>query len=68
MDEKAGRRVAIGRNIVVVGTLGVLEKADAEGLIRDLPGLLDRLEETSFRLSKRLKEAVLQRHRGRRKA
>ncbi len=33
MDEKAGRRVAEGRGISVIGTLGVLRLAKGEGLI-----------------------------------
>lgn len=65
MDERAGRRVAIRRQIVVIGTLGILDKADAEGLIGDFPGLLERLEESSFYISASLRDTLLKRYRTR---
>lgn len=63
MDERAGRRAAEARNLTVVGTLGVLEKADRDGLIRDFPDLLERLDATSFYMSRELKHMLLERHR-----
>jgi predicted nucleic acid-binding protein len=66
MDEKAGRLIATRRHLSVIGTLGILEKADAEGLVSDFPALLDKLEETSFYISGELREALLRRHRERR--
>jgi predicted nucleic acid-binding protein len=65
MDEKAGRGVAIRRQLTVIGTLGILDKADEEGLIDDFPRLLERLEEKSFRVSTQLRDALLGRHRER---
>jgi predicted nucleic acid-binding protein len=65
IDEKAGRREAVRHNLTVIGTLGVLEKADAEGMVTDFPMVIARLEQTSFYMDRRLKEAVLQRHQAR---
>lgn len=67
MDEKAGRRIALRRGVPVIGTLGVLEKADAEGMLGDFSSLLDRLEETSFYIRAELREALLRRHRERKR-
>jgi predicted nucleic acid-binding protein len=66
IDEKAGRRAARDRNIVVVGTIGVLEKADSEGLLSDFPADVRRLRATSFYMSLELEEALLRRHHKRR--
>ena len=65
MDERAGRRAAEERQLTVVGTLGVLEKADERGLIDDFPTTLGRLDETSFYMSRELKRTLLERHRSR---
>jgi predicted nucleic acid-binding protein len=66
IDERAGRRAAQDRNLAVVGTIGVLNKADAEGVLPDLPGVLVKLRKTSFYLSSELEETLLRRHRERR--
>lgn len=47
IDERDGRRAARRRAIAVIGTLGVLERAAAGGLI-DLPSALAKLQATSF--------------------
>jgi predicted nucleic acid-binding protein len=47
IDERDGRRAARRRTLAVIGTLGVLEKAAAAGLI-DLPTALAKLQSTSF--------------------
>ena len=65
IDEKAGRQAAIRRQLSVIGTIGVLEKADEEGLLTDLSELLDRLGRTTFYMSHELREALLRRHRER---
>jgi predicted nucleic acid-binding protein len=66
IDERAGRRAAKDRHLSVVGTIGVLEKADSEGLVSDFPGVIVRLRSTSFYLSPHLEDALLRRHRERR--
>ena len=67
IDERAGREYALDLNLPVTGTLGLLEQADVEGLISDLPVTLTELKASGFFVSGRLMDAVLQRWRERRK-
>lgn len=60
MDERDGVKLARGRGLVVVGTLGVLDRAAGEGII-DLPAVLTRLEATTFRAAPSLFAALLER-------
>lgn len=60
MDERGGRRVARGRGLIVLGTIGVLETAAIRGLI-DLPSVLAQLQATTFYASQRLYDEVLAR-------
>ncbi|MGB9180492.1 MAG: hypothetical protein WCB68_14765 [Pyrinomonadaceae bacterium] len=59
MDDKDGRFEATRRNLAVVGTLGVLDKA-AEREMLDLPEVLARLGQTSFRASTELINSLLE--------
>jgi predicted nucleic acid-binding protein len=43
MDDRAGRRVARGRGLTVVGTLTVLLRAKAAGLIPAVGPIMDRM-------------------------
>jgi predicted nucleic acid-binding protein len=61
MDESEGRREAMRRNLRVTGTVAVLEAAARLGLI-DFRAALQRLDQTSFRLSASLRQAFLQRN------
>ena len=67
MDDRDGRRLALRLGLPVSGTLGVLERAEVQGLITDLPMVLEQLEASGFYLSDRLREAMLERHRLRHK-
>ena len=67
IDEADGRTFALGLGLPVTGTLGLLERADVLGLLADLPATLAQLEASGFYLSARLREAVVARHRRRRK-
>jgi predicted nucleic acid-binding protein len=60
IDDSDGRRAAQKRGIVVVGTLGVLERAAQRSLL-DLPTVVRRLEVLEFRISPRLIEESLRR-------
>jgi len=62
LDERRGREFAAGRGLPVTGTLGVLERADLTGLIRDFPATIERLRASGFYLSDRLQESLLDRH------
>lgn len=53
MDDMTARREAERRGLSVIGTLGVLREAAAEGLI-DLRTSLERLSNTSFHISPEL--------------
>lgn len=59
MDEKRGRQVARHQGIPVVGVLGVLLQAKREGHIGELKSMVLRLQDSGYRLSEGLVEAVL---------
>jgi predicted nucleic acid-binding protein len=59
MDERAGVREALRRNLRVIGTLGVLDEAAERGLL-NLPEALERLERTCFRAPPTLLRALLE--------
>jgi len=61
IDERDGRRAAQRLGIRVIGTMRVLADAAEAGLC-NLEDALDRLQQTSFRLSSRLKKAILDAH------
>jgi predicted nucleic acid-binding protein len=59
IDDKDGRLEAMRRNLSIVGTLGVLDKAAERGLL-DLPETLARLQQTTFRVHTELITAMLE--------
>ena len=66
IDEQIGRAIAMSRNLPVSGTLGVLERADKMGYIRDFPNVLQSLKASGFFVSNLLEGQLLERHRRRR--
>jgi predicted nucleic acid-binding protein len=58
IDDGPGRREAVRRRLRVSGTLAVLEKAAQQGWI-DFTAVLQRLEQTNFRLSASIKDQFL---------
>lgn len=62
IDEHFGRSIALSRNLPISGTLGVLERADLQGLIKDFPRLLQKLKQSGFFLAPSLQERLSQRH------
>lgn len=58
IDERLGRRIAEARGIAIVGTLGVLDDAAAQGLI-NLAEAIAQLEQTNFRISRHIIETLL---------
>jgi predicted nucleic acid-binding protein len=60
LDDRDARIEASRRNLMVIGTLRVLEDAAQLGLI-DLPQALQRLRQTTFRASAKLLQAMLDR-------
>jgi predicted nucleic acid-binding protein len=63
-DDHAARLAASRRGVAVTGTVGVLERAAAQGLL-SLPDALENLRGTTFRISDELIAAALQRERDR---
>jgi predicted nucleic acid-binding protein len=61
IDERLGRQAAIARNLVVIGTLGVLERAANQGLI-NLANSLNRLQQMRFHVAESLLEETIRRH------
>ena len=61
MDDRAARRVATQRNLIVIGTLGVLVEAVQRGLI-DFSDAIARLQRTSFHVSPEVLNPLLQRY------
>src|SRR5882762_2962351 len=66
IDEQVGRTIALGRNLPLSGTLGVLERADRMGFVSDFPQVLQRLKASGFFLTEALEQQLLGRHRTRR--
>lgn len=60
IDERHGREVAIKRNLPVIGTLGIIERAAAADLL-DMTEAISRLRQTTFRVSENLFEDMLNR-------
>ena len=60
IDERKGRQEALRRGIRITGVLGVLNDAAGAGLV-DLPAALQRLGQTSFRVSPALLRELLDR-------
>ncbi len=59
IDERLGRRVASDRGIPIIGTLGILDDAASQGLI-ELADAIERLQQTNFRISRRLIRTLLE--------
>jgi predicted nucleic acid-binding protein len=58
IDERLGRRVASDRGIPIIGTLGILDDAASQGLI-ELADTITRLQQTNFRISRRIIQKLL---------
>ena len=61
MDEKAARRIAKEQGLNVTGLIGILDEAATHGMI-DLLTAVERLRQTSFRVSPQMLKTVLNRH------
>jgi predicted nucleic acid-binding protein len=68
IDDQIGRTIALGRNLPLSGTLGVLERADTIGLLSDFPQVLEILKSSGFFIAESLEQELLQRHRSRHSA
>ena len=61
LDEREARKIAVSKNLKVIGLLGVLYQAAIRDLI-DLPDSLERLRKTGFRASSSLLDLLLTRY------
>ena len=61
LDEHLGRQEATDRRFNIAGTIGLLDRAGARGLI-DVPTAVAKLRQTTFRASPRLLTALLDRY------
>ncbi len=60
IDERKGRLIATDLGIKIIGTLGIIFKAKEKGLIKNMQNVINRLEQTDFRLSPLLKNQMLE--------
>ena len=58
IDEKKGRRIALALGLEVIGTLGVLIEASSIGFFEADSSLLEKLDQSGFRLSPELKKKL----------
>jgi predicted nucleic acid-binding protein len=58
IDERLGRQIACDRELAIIGTLGILDDAASQGLI-DLAETIAQLQQTNFRVSRRIIQALL---------
>ena len=61
LDDMKARQIARSRSLNVTGTLGILDQAATLQLI-ELPGVIERLQSTSFWASERLYQVLLEKH------
>lgn len=58
IDERLGRKIVNDRGLPIIGTLGILDTAATQGLI-DLAQAMAQLQQTNFRVSRRIIQALL---------
>jgi|RhiMetdeSRZDD1v2_1073273.scaffolds.fasta_scaffold708146_3 predicted nucleic acid-binding protein len=61
LDERLGRQEATTRKFNVTGTVGILDRAGTRGLI-DIAAAVSQLRQLNFRVSPRLLNSLLDRH------
>jgi predicted nucleic acid-binding protein len=62
VDDRAARRIAVQRGLLITGTVGVLEAASQLGLL-NLPAALQKLIRTNFRIDADVIRQALERDR-----
>ena len=65
IDEQIGRAIARERNLPLSGTLGILERADTMGYVKDFPEIVRRLKTSGFYLTDALEQQLVERSRRR---
>lgn len=59
LDDKKARRIAQQIGIKIIGTVGVLLRAKAKGVISEVKSILDELNAVDFRISPKLYQQAL---------
>lgn len=59
IDERKGRKVAQDLNITTIGTLGILFEAKQQGYLEKIRPLIEKMQQTDFRISKELLNSIL---------
>lgn len=62
IDDQIGRTIALSRNLPLSGTLGVLERADKMGFLKNFPQIVQRLKASGFFITDALEQQLLERH------
>jgi predicted nucleic acid-binding protein len=61
IDERRGRQAARDRGLRIIGVIGILDDAAHKGLL-DLAEAISQLQQTNFRVSSQLLQALLKSH------
>lgn len=61
LDDMKARKMAMGKVLAIIGTLGILDQATTRKII-DLPKAISKLGNTSFWASDNLFDKLIQRH------
>lgn len=59
LDDNKARRFALAIGLEIVGTLGLLALAKKRGLVDSVLPILDELQELQFRMSDRIRQAIV---------
>lgn len=62
IDDRIGRSVAQSRNLLISGTIGVLEIGDVLGFLADFPKTIAKLCGSGFFLSESLEQQIMHRY------
>ena len=60
IDELKGRKAAKKLGISVAGSLGILVAAKRRGYIKEVKPLIEKIQKTNFRISKKLVDRILE--------
>jgi predicted nucleic acid-binding protein len=58
LDDIRARKYALSLDLNIIGTLGVIVKAQKEGKIHSAITIIDKLQQTNFRVSEKLLERI----------
>lgn len=61
IDEKRGRRVANELKIEIIGSFGILLKAKEKGVIKSVRKIIEKIDQTNFRISRTIRAELLRR-------